>query len=291
MNILEYENYQEIKSHFEIDFSYNTYLCTIPLDFFSVPMHWHSEMELIYVKKGRGMVSVDLTEYLVTAGNIVVIMPGQLHAISAYQNESFEYENIIFNVQMLIPKQNDTLSEEFFNSLLGQKIQFPVLINETITYYHQILHCINRADEICTHFPSGYYLGIRSCLYEFFYILFSNSTECNIHHKASRALDKIKLITKYIEEHFEDEITIEKMAEICNFSQSHFMKFFKASMGTAFFSYLNDYRLTTASYMLTKSMSSIFAIAQECGFNNLSYFNRLFKKKFGMTPSDFRNHV
>ena len=237
------------------------------------------------------MVSVDLIDHLVTAGNIAVILPGHLHAISSYQNESFEYENIIFNLHMLIPKQNDILTEEFFNSLLGQKIQFPVLINETISFYQEILHCINRADNICTHFPRGYYLGIRSCLYEFFYILFNNSTGCNIHHKTSSALDKIKLITKYIEEHFEDEITIEKMAEICNFSPSHFMKFFKASMGTSFFSYLNDYRLTTASYMLTKSFSSIFAIAQECGYNNLSYFNRIFKKKFGMTPSDFRNHL
>lgn len=54
MHILEYENYQEIKSHYDSSFSYNTYLCSIPLDFYCVPVHWHSEMELICAKKEVG---------------------------------------------------------------------------------------------------------------------------------------------------------------------------------------------------------------------------------------------
>ena len=62
MNILEYENYQEKKNHTTLDFPYNTYLCSIPLDFELVPPHWHDEMEIIYIKKGRGIVNVDFKE-------------------------------------------------------------------------------------------------------------------------------------------------------------------------------------------------------------------------------------
>ena len=51
MNILEYENYHEDKTHVELTFPYNTYLCSIPLDFSGVPLHWHDDMELIYIKK------------------------------------------------------------------------------------------------------------------------------------------------------------------------------------------------------------------------------------------------
>ena len=57
MNILEYENYHEDKTHVELTFPYNTYLCSIPLDFSGVPLHWHDDMELIYIKKGRGHIS------------------------------------------------------------------------------------------------------------------------------------------------------------------------------------------------------------------------------------------
>ena len=61
MNILEYENYHEDKTHVELTFPYNTYLCSIPLDFSGVPLHWHDDMELIYIKKGHGIITVDFT--------------------------------------------------------------------------------------------------------------------------------------------------------------------------------------------------------------------------------------
>ena len=63
MNILEYENYQEKISHGNPLFPYITYLCSIPLDFSYVPIHWHDEMELIYIKKGHGIITVDFTQY------------------------------------------------------------------------------------------------------------------------------------------------------------------------------------------------------------------------------------
>ena len=97
MNILEYENYQEKISHGNPLFPYITYLCSIPLDFSYVPIHWHDEMEIIYIKKGHGIITVDFTQYQVSAGTLALIIPGQLHSIEQYENESMEYENIIFS--------------------------------------------------------------------------------------------------------------------------------------------------------------------------------------------------
>ena len=59
MNILEYENYQEKIPHGNPLFPYITYPCSIPLDFSRVPLHWHDEMEIIYIKKGTGAITVD----------------------------------------------------------------------------------------------------------------------------------------------------------------------------------------------------------------------------------------
>lgn len=96
MNISEYQNYQERKRHTAAAFPYNTYLCSIPLDFTHVPLHWHAELELIVIKKGRGFVSVDLNRSPVSAGDLVFIRPGQLHSIDQQEGCSMEYENIIF---------------------------------------------------------------------------------------------------------------------------------------------------------------------------------------------------
>ena len=81
MNINEYQNYHETKAHTSAEFPYNTYLCSIPLDFPGVPPHWHDELELVVIKKGQGFVSVDFDKRLVHSGEIVMIRPGCLHAI------------------------------------------------------------------------------------------------------------------------------------------------------------------------------------------------------------------
>ena len=90
MNILEYENTQEIKSHGLADFPFNIYLCSIPLDFPLVPAHWHNDMEIIYIKKGQGRITVDLVPIVVNSGDIIVVPPGQLHSIEQFEDQSME---------------------------------------------------------------------------------------------------------------------------------------------------------------------------------------------------------
>ena len=104
-----------------------------------------------------------------------------------------------------------------------------------------------------------------------------------------KPLDKIKVVLKYIENNYMNRISIADIAATVDFSESHFMRYFKETMGTSFVDYLRDYRLTMASRLLTTSDSAILDIASETGFDNLSYFNRVFKKKYGMTPRQFRS--
>ena len=106
-----------------------------------------------------------------------------------------------------------------------------------------------------------------------------------------KTLDKMKIILKYIENHYMDKITIAEIASEVQFSESHFMRYFKETMGTTFTDYLKDYRLTMAARLLTTSDSTVLAIAEETGFENLSYFNRSFKKKYALTPRQFRNNL
>lgn len=98
----------------------------------------------------------------------------------------------------------------------------------------------------------------------------------------------MKIVLKYIENNYMQKITIGDIAAAVGFSESHFMRYFKETMGTSFVEYLRDYRLTIASRLLTSSDSSILNIAAETGFENLSYFNRVFKEKYKMTPRQFR---
>lgn len=288
MNILEYENYQEKILHGNPLFPYITYLCSIPLDFSRVPLHWHDEMEIIYIKKGQGGITVDFKQYTVTAGTIVLIIPGQLHSIEQSGDFKMEYENIIFHPNILISKKADTCNTDFLLPLLTGNVAVPLLYTPQSPYYHEIAACIDANDEISRTNPTGYQLFIKSQLFMLFYILFHKCSRREPQKKNHKSLEKMKLILKYIENHYMEKVTIEDIAEETSLSQSHFMKYFKATMGTSFTSYLNDYRLTMAARLLVSSDSSILSIASEVGFENLSYFNRIFKKRFSQTPSAYR---
>ncbi|MBO5371257.1 MAG: helix-turn-helix transcriptional regulator [Lachnospiraceae bacterium] len=288
MNILEYENYQEKKSHGNPSFPYITYLCSIPLDFMSVPLHWHEEMEIIYIKKGKGIVTVDLENYHVSAGSMVLIIPGQLHSIHQYENTSMEYENIIFHPNILMSRQSDDCTTDFFQPLFFGTISLPTLLTPSLKNYKEIASCIDDADEICKIYPKAYQFALKSQLMRFFFLLFSTCAKEKNLPKNPRTLDKIKQIIKYIECNYMRKITIADISGETGLSQSHFMKYFKQTMGTSFIEYLNEYRLTMASRLLLSSDSSILDIANEVGFENLSYFNRLFKRHFGTTPSHYR---
>ena len=295
MKIIEYENYHEKKEHAESEFPYITYPCSIPLDFSQVPLHWHDEMELIYIKKGRGIVTIDSLSYQVSAGDILIIIPGRLHGIRQDSDHVMEYENIIFNPGLLIPQQADICSTDFFVPMLQNQLTIPEYLNPFMDCYEAASRCLNRADELCQHQPLGYQISVKAQLFEFFFLLFSNASDLpvsGIRHPATskpQELEKMKLILKYIETHYEEKITIADIADVCSFSQSHFMKFFKNSFGKSFITYLKEYRLIMASRLLLTSSASILEISERTGFDNLSYFNRSFKAMYGQTPREFRS--
>ena len=288
MNISEYQNYQEKKAHFDASFPYNTYPCCIPQDFPSVPLHWHTEMEIIYIKKGCGLVSIDLSSSLVNEGDIIFVTPGQLHEIAPYEKIRMEYETILFDLSMLMSKNNDLCTTDFWLPLRHSPILAKNIYTSTDPKYGKISYWLDQADEICKTFPPAYPLAIKSYLFALFYELFSDGTAAAPKIPLP-SLEKLKIIIKYVENHYQEKITIEQIASHCDYSPSHFMKFFKHAMGISFISYLNDYRLMMAARLLLASDSSVLSIAQEVGFENLSYFNRSFKQKFQMSPRVYRS--
>ena len=289
MNMNEYQNYHESKSHTSLEFPYNTYLCSIPLDFLHVPLHWHEELELIVIKKGTGVVSVDFCTKTVTAGDIVLIRPGQLHSIEQSVDLSMEYENILLNPSMLISGKQDLCARQFIMPLMEGHITTDSFLTPEQPCHRDAAHCIYEIDKLCDSRPEGYQLAVKGWLFQFLYLLISNQkNRDSVSKSKTKSLEKLKTVLKYVEEHYNEPITIEEMAVLSYYSKSHFMKFFKSHMGMGFIEYLNDYRLTIAARLLNTRDDSILEIASMTGFDNLSYFNRLFKRKFHDTPGHYR---
>ena len=288
MNTLTYENLHETKKHVSIQFPYNTYLCSIPLDFTQVPLHWHNDVEIIVIKKGCGIISVDTKPRVVKAGDIVLVRPGQLHSISQHGKDCMEYENILFKSSLLKSSGYDLCNDKFIQPLFSLEYELPWLFDDTCFFHEELSSCIDAIDDLCSKRPDYYELSVKGHLFHFFYLLFS-SQGTPVTFNRDKSLDKVKQIVSYIESHYTEPITVQSTADYLGFSESHFMKFFKQHLHTTFTSYLNGYRLTIAARLLLTEDDSILSISERTGFNNLSYFNRLFKKEYQMSPRAYRN--
>lgn len=288
MDLTEFQKYRENKVHTDSSFPYNTYLCSIPLDFPCVPHHWHEEMELIVIQKGSGVVHVDFSRYVVKEGSIVTVLPGHLHSIEELCGAKMEYENILFRPEMLLSGGDDLCSRQFLEPLFTEKFLVEQHIHPGLSYYDQFSATIKQMDRLCDKRPQGYQLAVKGGLFQLMFLLSSHLQSEGMSGKQEKNLEKLKFIVRYVQEHYQESIAVAQMAELCHYSESHFMKFFKTHMKTSFVHYLNDYRLTMAHRMLGATSDSVLEIAQKCGFENLSYFNRMFKKKYGVTPRQIR---
>ena len=288
MELEQYIQYHESKLHEQPGFSYNTYLCTIPDDFVKVDLHWHEQMEIIYIKRGSGTISVNLKPLKVSAGCIVPILPGELHAIAGDAEERMEYENIIFSLSILdSTDENDWCRANVIQALEKGTLHFSRPIRPGSGLHAAASEALDKADLISEMHASGYPLLLKSCLFQLLFSLYTHKTAENA-VQASPYGQTMKKIILYVREHFPEKITIEDAAAAVEYSPSHFMRFFRQETGHTFIEYLNEYRLAYAGYLLKESSEPVGSIASRCGFDNFSYFIRLFRRKYGLSPKEYR---
>ena len=284
-----YAQYRETKVHEIPGFAYNTYLCTIPLDFPRVALHWHDQMEIIYIKKGTGTVSVNLEPYEVHAGCIVPVLPGEIHGIEGNPGVRMEYENIIFSLSMLdSAEENDWCRSHVLAPLMNSSMSFPRPVYPGTAFHEAVSAALDRADRFCDERPAGYFLLVKSCLFELLYALYTHRSSDLLPEK-NKHTERLKSFLSWVKQHYTEPISIEYAASYAGYSPAHFMRRFKEETGQTFVHFLNDYRLSSASYKLAETDDAVSDIAASCGFNNFSYFIRLFRQKYGVSPSAYRN--
>lgn len=281
--------YQEKKQHGSSLFPFNIYPCTIPLDFPSVVLHWHKEMELIYVKKGKGRIQMGMNHYAGEKGDIFVIPPGTLHAIRRKAGTSMEYENIIFEMEFLGAGAADLCAAEYLNPLAAGKLFPPVCLSAEEDDYQGIEICVRQMERLCETKATGFELGVRAAALQLVFLLVEKFPQTV--HNVSPDMERLKMILREIERREKEPLTVSGMADFCGWSSSHFMRWFKQMTGSSFLSYVNERRLASAAEELRSSDNKIVTIAENAGFENLSNFNRQFKARYGVTPREYRSQV
>lgn len=276
---------QETKHHGEVRFPFNIYPCTIPGDFRQVAVHWQDSMELIYIKRGSGLVQTGAQVCTAQSGDIFVLTPGTLHAIRQAESCTMEYENIIFDVELLGGTE-DLCAEKYLLPLQSGRLALPEHITPDEAWYPQAADCLKEAEEAnrCKQF--GYELCIKGALLRFLALLIAQSKALPPAEKANT--QRLRAVLQWISAHYSEPVCVADAAALCQCSPNHFMRWFRQMTGQTFIIFLREYRLNAAAEALRTTEDTILSISEQCGFENLSYFNREFKAHFGMTPREYR---
>ena len=279
----------ETQIHGQLSFPYIVYKGRIPEFFSSYPLHWHDEMEIIYIRGGQGIITIQSHQYVVKSDDIVIIPPQMVHSIEQFQKCQMEYYNILFHFSLLNYSANDACYEKYFKPLYCHT-QLPSLYLESDAALNRflrphIMYLIENRKKSYTNDE----LMVKSNLFAIMhYINLCSSPTSSAELSLTNNYDKLKNLLIHIQSNYDRPITVKDAAAICGFSSSHFMKLFKELTGKSFSQYLIDYRLEIASRQLVETSHKIIDLAENVGFHNVSYFSRAFHSKYGKTPSAYR---
>lgn len=154
---------QENKRHGEKWFPFDIYPCTIPKDFPQVALHWQNSVELVFVKKGMGTVQVGLESMTAMAGDIFVFAPGVLHGLGQIPGETMEYENIIYEVDLL-GGSGDLCYRRYLLPLQSGRLSLPHRLTQGHPCYCAVLECLRRLETVNRDRVLGYELQIKGLL-------------------------------------------------------------------------------------------------------------------------------
>lgn len=291
MDNLNFINLKENTTHGDFLLPFSIYKGTLSPSFPSIAAHWHEEIEVIIVLDGSCDYRINLDTFVINKGDILIIDSQSLHSLTYIPNQNMTWASFVFNINMLKSSNTDGVLLKYIAPLLNHEHQLPIIIKDNINCYSKIFNVIENIIYCYYEKDIAYELELKSLLFKFFSLLYKNDLIEKHQDKNSLTInttDKIKLILNYINDHYSEDISINTLAELCEYSQYHFMRFFKKHIGLTCIQYINNLRLEKSSILLTSTNNTIMDISLEVGFDNLSYFNKLFKRKYNLTPKEFR---
>lgn len=266
------------------------YHCVFPLGISNLPVHWHKEFEITLVEKGSCTYQIDLQTYKIREGDVLLLPPEMLHGTGEEPKEEFITDSFVFCLDMLESQRTDSCTTEFFVPLSKGILRFPVYLPAADPMARLLGKSFEKIRQTYLEKPPGYELEIKAELFHLFFLLYRQAPYQQSDQEHTEITAKLKVVLQFIQDHYQQGITVRELADLCHFSEYHFMRFFKRHMNMTSIEYLNQYRLEMASRQLAETNLSVTSIALESGFNNISYFNRVFKRKFGVTPMEYRSY-
>lgn len=271
--------------------------CTTP-DAPIVHWHWHDEVEFQYIRKGQAYITCGEDNITVSEGDFVFINQMVRHFITPAGTDGVIYTSIIVNPSFILGFGQLELENKYITPVTADQCFNCLHITREHVLHQQFAPLMRQLIALNRDCPVGYELLSKACILQLWNLLYSQlpsgtaSASGISARTANQDAYRAKQAMLYIQEHFMDPVTLDDIAGSILVSKSECCRCFKRATGLSPVEYLMKYRITeSARYMHRKTHESISEIAGAVGFNNTSYFNKVFKKFMGCTPTQYRQSL
>jgi AraC-like DNA-binding protein len=251
-------------------------------------------MEIIYMLEGTTLIDCNKEEYVVEPGDLILFHPQALHSIYTTAREPLKYVVIKFNVNNLHINSNYTPKlGSIFKSAVGNSLA-PVYIPgysfDNFPLENLFLECVKEVEKKDYGYDIRFQSIISSLLIEILRVWRKNGFNTDKAALIPQDSDSLNTILEYIDEHSNESLRVEALAEICHMSYSYFAKKFNELYGQSCKDYIEFIKISKVKDLLLFTDFDLNYISQETGFSDCSHLIRIFKKKVGITPKQYRLH-
>ncbi len=253
-------------------------------------LHWHKEMEFLYVTEGNLLFQIEDTSFELHVGDSVFIPSGTLHSARRIGTAPVSFYALVFSPEFLISSFDTAAYNAYILPVMHNNLAFAVALQGNGAAWQK--ECLNILQNILFS-ETKEELVIRGQLLLLWNTLYQKhitTLDAAVRHPgANRALsEQLQPCIDYMQENYPHPLTLEELAGLAHLSEGQFCRSFKHLTGMTPFAYLVRYRILQSCRELSSTNKKVTDIASTHGFNNISYYNRAFLKVMNMTPTEYR---
>ena len=282
-----YFELKENKPHGTKDDPFSTYHIENAGRSFQIPVHWHDEFEIIYVRSGFLTVSISGESYIGKTGEAFVVSPGNLHLMGA-QTGTVDYYTFLFPLKYISFRTDDMLDEKLLEPLNSGHLMICPRVKDTAKELCEQLIEIYEAKK--DESESKITTQVRTKIILLQFILEMWKKGFVIENDTSGRNTVEKEMVSYIQQNFTGKISLREFGEQFHLSEKYISRYFKEHFHITLSQYVTYLRLEHAKQLLQDTDIPVTDVAVQSGYQNVSYFIRSFQKAYAVSPLKYRKN-
>ena len=282
-----YFELKENKPHGTKDDPFSTYHIENAGRSFQIPVHWHDEFEIIYVRSGFLAVSISGESYIGKTGDAFVVSPGNLHLMGS-QTGTVDYYTFLFPLKCISFRTDDMLDEKLLEPLNSGHLMICPRVKDTAKELCEQLIEIYEAKK--DESESKITTQVRTKIILLQFILEMWKKGFVIENDTSGRNTVEKEMVSYIQQNFTGKISLREFGEQFHLSEKYISRYFKEHFHITLSQYVTYLRLEHAKQLLQDTDIPVTDVAMQSGYQNVSYFIRSFQKAYAVSPLKYRKN-